>query len=174
MRTNDQPGGRAALLAVLLGVGAAVSLLFLKVPVDEEGKALSTKEQDARDKAGKPEITDSFTEVYGPVGIVLGILPAATAGVGLYAVRARKNPRWVTGAMFGMVIASTVSRAPILFFPSLAALAVTYYQVRRSERLAQLADAPAPDDESVEEAVDEELADEHPADEDAEDAADDR
>jgi hypothetical protein len=156
---NDLIGGRAALLAALLAVGAAVSLLFLKVPVDEKGDALTKQEQKARDEAGDKKLTDSFLDVYGPAGIALGLLPASAAGVGLYAVRSRRNARWITGALIGMVLTSAVGGAGYLFFPSLAALAVAYYQVRKAERIAQLADrpdepdTPAPESEPHDESV---------------------
>jgi hypothetical protein len=156
---NDLPGRRAALLAALLAVGAAISLLFLKVPVDEHGNALTKQEQKDRDAAGDKKLTDSFLDVYGPAGILLGALPTAAAGVGLYSVRAGRNARWITGALIAMVLTSAVGGAGYLFFPSLAALAVAYYQVRKAERIAQLADrpdepdTPAPESEPHEESV---------------------
>lgn len=140
---RDVPGGRAALLALLFAVGGVVTLFTIDdIPVNKAGEVLSSEDIDALEKKGESPLRDSFLEVYGPVAVAL---PLVAAGMGFWSVRVRRSRRYVIAALVVLVLASLP--AGLLFVPSVIALTVASYQMRKAERLAAETDAPPSDDE---------------------------
>jgi hypothetical protein len=144
------PGSRAAFLSLLFAVGALASVIFLQVPVDEDGSPLSqseVEELDERREAGEdiPERERNAFMALWPLSAIY-VLPI---GVGAIAVRAttraaRPGRVWMR-SLIAVTVFAIISGIPILYFPMVLALAVASFQARRAEAAVGTATRPAAD-----------------------------
>lgn len=147
------PGSRAAFLSLLFAVGALASVIFLQVPVDEDGSPLSqseVEELDERREAGEdiPERERNAFMALWPLS-VLYVLPIGVGGIAVRATtRAARPGRVWMRALIAITVFAIISGIPILYFPMVLALAVASFQARRAEATAAAAARPA--DEPIE------------------------
>jgi hypothetical protein len=170
------PGSRAAFLSLLFAVGALASVIFLQVPVDEDGSPLSqseVEELDERREAGEdiPEQERNAFAALWPMS-ALYVLPLGVGGIAVRAsTRAARPGRVWMRSLIAITVFAIISGIPILYFPMVLALAVASFQARRAEAMGVAAAGPAPtgpanDDDVIDvDAVDEDV----PADDDPRD-----
>jgi hypothetical protein len=149
---GKRPGDRAVLAALGLSVISAIAMLFLKVRVDDRGEALPSQFRGVAIRVREaitgeqplPESHKTLLEVQGPAVLVFVLLPVAIAGFAFWANRRRADRgRVLMFAMLAMAGAVVIGGA-FLFFPSLIALAIASYQVRKAEMPARVAEKVAP------------------------------
>ncbi|HEX8804765.1 MAG TPA: hypothetical protein VF743_11235 [Acidimicrobiales bacterium] len=145
---GGRPGDRAVLLALIFAVASFVGLLFFRVPVDDRDEPLPSSfggvALEARSAITGHEVTkDSVTvlDAYGGSAIALFLLPVLVTAVTFWANRTR-TPR-TRILTIGMIVLAAmvilVTAFGFFFMPSLIALAVASFQVRRSEMPARAA-----------------------------------
>jgi hypothetical protein len=141
------PGSRAAFLSLLFAVGALASVIFLQVPVDEDGSPLSqseVEELDERREAGEdiPERERNAFSALWPLSI-LYVLPLGVGGIAVRATtRAARPGRVWMRSLIAITVFAIVSGIPILYFPMVLALAVASFQARRAEASSAAASRP--------------------------------
>jgi hypothetical protein len=136
---QDVPGGRAALLSVLFAVTIGLTLPWQSVPVDEKGKILDQQEEEARDKAGKPELTERAIVAAPAQVAIFGAAPALLAAYGFWGVRRRRPFRSLIGVAIALVLLGVYVQ---LMVPSALAFGFAAYQVRKAEKLEAEPDPP--------------------------------
>jgi hypothetical protein len=149
---GKRPGDRAVLAALGLSVISAIAMLFLRVRVDDRGEALPSQFRGVAIRLREaitgeqplPESHKTLLEVQGPAVLVFVLLPVAIAAFAFWANRRRADRgRVLMFAMLAMAGAVVIGGA-FLFFPSLIALAIASYQVRKAEAPARVAEKVAP------------------------------
>ncbi|MFP3900965.1 MAG: hypothetical protein ACLFXM_08915 [Acidimicrobiia bacterium] len=133
-----RPGDTAVLVALVLSIVSAVSVLFVRVPVDDRGEPLPGRfralYEQAREMQIGRDIGDDTTSLFEAQPSVLFILALAVL-VCAFAVWANRRPdrsRLLTFAMLALA-GTVILGAGFLFLPSLIALAVASFQVRKAE-----------------------------------------
>jgi hypothetical protein len=181
-RGNRRPGDLAVMVALGLAIVSAVSVLFFtKVPVDDRGEPLPRTFQGVAVAAREaitgermPDRNESLLEASGPGVILYLALPVAVAAFAFWANRRPDRSRLLTFALVAMA-GLVLFLGGYFFFPTLVALAVASYQIRRADMPARVAErvAPTRGRRGVIDAESEELTDE-PVDDAAEGAIGER
>jgi hypothetical protein len=174
-RGNRRPGDLAVMVALGLAIVSAVSVLFFtKVPVDDQGEPLPRAFQGVAVAAREaitgqqmPDNEESLLEASGPGVILYLALPVAVAAFAVWANRRPDRSRLLTFALVAMA-GLVLFLGGYFFFPTLVALAVASFQIRRADMPARGAErvAPTRGRRGVIDAESEELEDE-PIDNDA-------
>jgi hypothetical protein len=147
-----RPGDRAILAALGLSVISAIAMLFLPVRVDDRGEPLPTQFRGVSIRVREaitgeqplPKMDRTLLEVQGAAVLLLVLMPVAIAAFAFWANRKRPDRgRVLMFAMIAMALAVIIGGAT-LFFPSLIALAIGSYQVRKAEMPARVAEKVAP------------------------------
>jgi hypothetical protein len=145
-RGRRRPGDMAVLVALGLAVVSAISMLFLRVPVDDRGEPLPTRFRGvaiaAREAVTGREMPDRSTSLIDAngAGVLLYIgLPVAVAAFAFWANRRPDRGRLLTFAMLAMAGAVLLGGG-FFFFPSLIALAVASFQIRKADMPARIAE----------------------------------
>jgi hypothetical protein len=181
-RGNRRPGDLAVMVALGLAIVSAVSVLFFtKVPVDDRGEPLPRTFQGVAVAAREaitgermPDRNESLLEASGPGVILYLALPVAVAAFAFWANRRPDRSRLLTFALVAMA-GLVLFLGGYFFFPTLVALAVASYQIRKADMPARVAErvAPTRGRRGVIDAESEELTDE-PVDDAAEGAIGER
>jgi hypothetical protein len=174
-RGNRRPGDLAVTVALGLAIVSAVSVLFFtKVPVDDRGEPLPRTFQGVAVSAREaitgeqmPDKDESLLQASGPGVILYLALPVAVAAFAFWANRRPDRSRLLTFALVAMA-GLVLFLGGYFFFPTLVALAVASYQIRKADMPARVAERAVPTRgrRGVIDAESEELADE-PIDDDA-------
>jgi hypothetical protein len=179
----------ALLLSLAFSLVAAVlSIVFAldssAVPVDFEGEPLGQFAGVSREAhaliTGEPPVTEttSYFDAMGPVVVVFIVLPVLVAAGAFISHRRRVQSRPLTIGLIGMALVTVVNPFSVYFLPSLIALAVAGFQVRKAEVPARMAPRRGgatrdEDEDEDDEVIDvEEVEDVEDVDEPAEDEAD--
>jgi hypothetical protein len=179
-RGNRRPGDLAVMVALGLAIVSAVSVLFLtKVPVDDRGEplprtfqAVAVAAREAVTGQELPDKNESLLEASGPGVLLYLALPVAVSAFAFWANRRPDRSRLITFALVAMA-GLVLFLGGYFFFPTLVALAVASFQIRKADLPARVAERVAPVDKrgDVIDAESEELDDES-SDHDVEDGAD--
>ncbi|MGH9230233.1 MAG: hypothetical protein ACRD07_16185 [Acidimicrobiales bacterium] len=174
---NRRPGDLAVLVALGLAIVSAVSVLFFtRVPVDDRGEPLPRAFQGVAVSAREaitgqemPDREESLLEASGPGVILYLALPVAVAAFAFWANRRPDRSRLITFALVAMA-GLVLFLGGYFFFPTLVALAVASFQIRKADMPARVAErvAPTRGRRGVIDAESEELGDE-PIDDDGDD-----
>jgi hypothetical protein len=157
-RSERGPGDTAIMLTVAFAIAAAGLSIFAAfddgaVPVDHEGEALDTFAGVSRATysvlSGEAPVTEttSYIDAAGPVILLFIMLPVLVAIGTFVSHRRRVQSRPLTFGLVGMALVSVVNPFSLYFLPSLIALAVAGFQVRKAEMPERLGAAAADDDE---------------------------
>ena len=148
-RGRRRPGDMAVLVALGLSVVSAISMLFLRVPVDDRGEPLPRTFRGvaiaAREAVTGQEMPDRDTSLLDANGasVLLYIaLPVAVAAFAFWANRRPDRGRLLTFAMLAMAGAVLLGGG-FFFFPSLIALGVASFQIRKADMPARVAERAA-------------------------------
>jgi hypothetical protein len=152
MMQSKRPGDRAILLAFLLSfVSAILLLVVLEVTVDDRGDTLPPQYGALTIAArqaitGSENVTEEATTLsaYGPVALVMAATPVLIAGYALWANRRPDRSRLLTFALIAMALASLLTGGLTIFLPTLIALGIGTFRIRRADMEAGMAAAPAP------------------------------
>ncbi len=159
MLQSKRPGDRAILLAFLLSfVSAILLLVVLKVTVDDRGDsippqygALTIAARQAITAPPGVDVADvdvtekaSYLSAYGPVALIMAATPVLIAGYALWANRRPDRSRLLTFALIAMALASLLTGGITIFLPTLLALGVGTFRIRKADMEAGMAAAPAP------------------------------
>ncbi|HEY6698252.1 MAG TPA: hypothetical protein VIZ67_08505 [Acidimicrobiales bacterium] len=148
---NRRPGDLAVMVALGLAIVSAVSVLFFtKVPVDDRGEPLPRAFQGVAVTAREaitgqqlPDKRQSLLEASGPGVILYLALPVAVAAFAFWANRRPDRSRLITFALVAMA-GLVLFLGGYFFFPSLVALAVASFQIRKADMPARVAERVAP------------------------------
>ncbi len=150
---NRRPGDLAVLVALGLAIVSAVYLLlFYKISVDDRGEPLPAAFQGvavaAREAITGQELPDkeaSVVDAYGP-GVLLVIAPpVVVAAFAFWANRRPNRSRVLTYTTLAMAVAVLFSGVVgQYYFPSLIALAVATFQIRKADMPARVAERVTP------------------------------
>jgi hypothetical protein len=150
-RGKRRPGDLAVMAALALAIVSAVSVLFLtKVPVDDRGEPLPRTFQGVAVTAREaitgeqmPDRKESLLDASGP-GIILYLaLPVAVAAFAFWANRRPDRSRLITFSLIAMA-GLVLFLGGYFFFPTLVALAVASFQIRKADMPARVAERVAP------------------------------
>jgi hypothetical protein len=169
------------MVALGLAIVSAVSVLFLtKVPVDDRGEplprtfqAVAVSAREAITGQELPDTKQSLLEASGPGVLLYLALPVAVSAFAFWANRRPDRSRLITFALVAMA-GLVLFLGGYFFFPTLVALAVASFQIRKADMPARVAERVAPARGrrgGVIDAESEELEDE-PADHEVDDATD--
>jgi hypothetical protein len=150
-RGNRRPGDLAVMVALGLAIVSAVSVLFFtRVPVDDRGEPLPRTFQGVAESAREaitgeqmPDRNESLLEASGPGVILYLTLPVAVAAFAFWANRRPDRSRLLTFALVAMA-GLVLFLGGYFFFPTLVALAVASYQIRKADMPARVAERVAP------------------------------
>ncbi len=150
-RGNRRPGDLAVILALALAIVSAVSVLFFtRVPVDDRGEPLPRAFQGVAVSAREaitgeqmPDKNESLLEASGPGVILYLALPVAVAAFAFWANRRPDRSRLLTFALVAMA-GLVLFLGGYFFFPTLVALAVASFQIRKADMPARVAERVAP------------------------------
>jgi hypothetical protein len=150
-RGNRRPGDLAVTVALGLAIVSAVSVLFFtRVPVDDRGEPLPRTFQGVAVSAREaitgeqmPDKKESLLEASGPTVILYLALPVAVAAFAFWANRRPDRSRLLTFALVALA-ALVLFLGGYFFFPTLVALAVASYQIRKADMPARVAERVAP------------------------------
>jgi len=139
------------MVALGLAIVSAVSVLFFtKVPVDDRGEPLPRTFQGVAVTAREaitgqqlPDKRQSLLEASGPGVILYLALPVAVAAFAFWANRRPDRSRMITFALVAMA-GLVLFLGGYFFFPSLVALAVASFQIRKADMPARVAERVAP------------------------------
>jgi hypothetical protein len=161
LRGEQPPGYRAAMSAVLAAVAAAVvCAVALRYPVDADGD-LYTRETLVADwsitaadaAAAEPDadaaaVADTIDEwapgreqetvakALWPYSLAI-VLPIIGSGLGFQAVRRRSPSKVVNRALYATLFGAVLTQGLLLLFlPTVIAMGVAMYQVRKAEAMA--------------------------------------
>ena len=154
---SKRPGDKAILLAFLFSFVSAIALLLvLKVPVDDRGDGIPPQ-YGAMTILTRATLTDvdpgaitedvSTLSAYGPQAILMAATPVLIAGYALWANRRNDRSRLLTFALIAMAMASLLTGGLTIFLPTLLALGLGTFRIRKADMLAGVAaagDQPAP------------------------------
>jgi hypothetical protein len=148
---NRRPGDLAVLVALGLAIVSAVSVLFFtRVPVDDRGEPLPRTFQGVAVAAREaitgeqmPDRSESLLKASGPGVILYLALPVAVAAFAFWANRRPDRSRLLTFALVAMA-GLVLFLGGYFFFPTLVALAVASYQIRKADMPARVAERVAP------------------------------
>jgi hypothetical protein len=152
-RGNRRPGDLAVMVALGLAIVSAVYLLsFYKVSVDDRGEPLPPAFQAvalaAREAITGQELPDNealVVDAYGPGILFIIALPVVVAAFAFWANRRPNRRRALTYTLVAMAVAVLFSGGVgPYYFPSLIALAVASFQIRRTDMPARVAERVAP------------------------------
>jgi cytochrome bd-type quinol oxidase subunit 2 len=154
--SGTRPGLVAMLVALVFAVAAFVALLFVRVPVDDRGEDLPLQYRglyiEVRSMLTGQEVettSESIISVNGPTILLLMAVPLAVAVVAFVFFRRSSTSRPVTISMLAMAAAVILTgQLGIWYMPSLIALAVGGFQVRKAELPARMADRASQSDQS--------------------------
>lgn len=145
-----RPGDLAVLLALVFAGISAVTMLFLRVPVDDRGEPLPDRFRgvavQAREMLTGRDVGDETTsllDAQGPGILVVLALPVLVCAFALWANRRPDRSRMLTFAMLALA-GTIILGAGFLFLPSLIALAVASFLVRKAELPARMAGRTGP------------------------------
>ena len=139
------------MVALGLAIVSAVSVLFFtKVPVDDRGEPLPRAFQGVAVAAREaitgeqmPDREESLLDASGP-GIILYLaLPVAVAAFAFWANRRPDRSRLITFSLIAMA-GLVLFLGGYFFFPTLVALAVASFQIRKADMPARVAERVAP------------------------------
>jgi hypothetical protein len=164
-RSERGPGDTAIMLTVAFAIAAVGLSIFAAfddgaVPVDHEGEALNTFAGVSRATysvlTGEPPVTEttSYIDAAGPVILVFIMLPVLVAIGTFISHRRRVQSRPLTFGLVGMALVSVVNPFSLYFLPSLIALAVAGFQVRKAEMPGRLGAAAADDEDDDDDVID--------------------
>jgi hypothetical protein len=172
-RAGQPVGYRAGLAALLMSVAGVIFCFTFSVPVDADDEpftretltatwagtaleaAVAAPDASATELA---EGIDEWTPGRGETPIALALwpfsltlaLPVIGAGLGFRAVAKRSASRIVSRALFATLFGSLLSQIPIFFLPSVIALGVAVFQIRKYETtLARAGAAGVMEDDDV-------------------------
>jgi hypothetical protein len=139
------------MLALGLAIVSAVSVLFFtKVPVDDRGEPLPRAFQGVAVAAREaitgqemPDNEESLLEASGPGVILYLALPVAVAAFAFWANRRPDRSRLLTFALVAMA-GLVLFLGGYFFFPTLVALAIASFQIRKADMPARVAERVAP------------------------------
>lgn len=139
------------MVALGLAIVSAVSVLFFtRVPVDDRGEPLPRTFQGVAVAAREaitgervPDRSESLLEASGPGVILYLALPVAVAAFAFWANRRPDRSRLLTFALVAMA-GLVLFLGGYFFFPTLVALAVASYQIRKADMPARVAERVAP------------------------------
>jgi hypothetical protein len=151
-RGNRRPGDLAVMAALGLAIVSAVSVLFFtRVPVDDRGEPLPQRFQGVAESARgaitgeqMPNEKTSLVDAFGPSILFAIALPVVVTGFAFWANRRPNRARLLMYAMVAMAV--VVLFAGVIgqyFFPSLIALAIATFQVRKADMPARVAERAA-------------------------------
>ena len=86
----------------------------------------------------------SYLSAYGPVALIMAATPVLIAGYALWANRRPDRSRLLTFALIAMALASLLTGGITIFLPTLLALGVGTFRIRKADMEAGMAAAPAP------------------------------
>jgi hypothetical protein len=150
-RGNRRPGDLAVMVALGLAIVSAVSVLFFtKVPVDDRGEPLprvfqgvAVAAREAITGEQMPDKEESLLDASGP-GIILYLaLPVAVAAFAFWANRRPDRSRLIMFSLIAMA-GLVLFLGGYFFFPTLVALAVASFQIRKADMPARVAERVAP------------------------------
>jgi hypothetical protein len=138
--------------ALGLAIVSAVSVLFFtRVPVDDRGEPLPQRFQGVAESAREaitgeqmPNEKTSLVDAFGPSILFAIALPVVVTGFAFWANRRPNRARLLMYAMVAMAV--VVLFAGVIgqyFFPSLIALAIATFQVRKADMPARVAERAA-------------------------------
>jgi hypothetical protein len=150
-RGNRRPGDLAVTVGLGLAIVSAVSVLFFtRVPVDDRGEPLPQTFQGVAVAAREaitgqelPDKNESLIQASGPSVILYLALPVAVAAFAFWANRRPDRSRLITFALFAMA-GLVLFLGGYFFFPTLVALAVASFQIRKADMPARVAERVAP------------------------------
>jgi hypothetical protein len=186
-RAAQPVGYRAGLSALLMSLAGVVFCFTFSVPVDADGDTY-TRESLAATWAGSaldaasadPDATpaelagsiDDWAPGRDDTPIALALwpfsltlaLPVIGAAIGFRAIANRSSSRIVGRALFATLFGALLSQIPIFFLPSVVALGIAVFQLRRYEATVAAAGAAAAAGEGIidAEVVDAEVVDDEP------------
>ena len=163
---GDQPPGyRAALIGLIASVAAVVASFFIHSAVDVEGdiytrpaivaewSASALDASEAAPDAEPPAVakavddwmphrgSDRLFLIYWPLSLA-ALLPILGAGLAIRAVMQRRPAKVVTRAMYATLLGAFLTLGLLQFFlPTVIAVSVAGYQVRKAEMAAMRAAA---------------------------------
>jgi hypothetical protein len=151
LRGPRRPGDLAVFIALALAVVSAVSVLFFtKVPVDDRGEPLPRMFQGVAVAAREaftgqpvPDHKETLLQASGPGVLLYLALPIAVAAFAFWANRRPDRSRLLTFAMLAMA-GVVILAGGFVFFPTLIAMAVASFQVRKADMPARVAERVAP------------------------------
>ena len=155
-RAIQPVGYRAALSALLMSLAGVVFSFTFNVPVDADDEPFTRESLTAtwagtalEAVADDPDATpaelaegiDEWAPGRGETPIALALwpfsltllLPVIGAAIGFRAVAKRSSSRIVSRALFATLFGSLLSQIPIFFLPSVVALGVAVFQLRKYE-----------------------------------------
>jgi hypothetical protein len=141
-----RPGDTAVLLALLLAAfSAVITVVRVRVPVDDRGEPLPTRFRGAAVQAREMltgqtvgDQSTSLLDAQGPGILLVLALPVLVCVYAFWANRRPDRSRMLTFAMLALA-ATVILGGGILFLPSLIALAIASFQVRKAELPARMA-----------------------------------
>ena len=148
---SKRPGDKAILLAFLFSFVSAIALLLvLKVPVDDRGDGIPPQ-YGAVTILTRATLTDvdpgaitedvSTLSAYGPQAILMAATPVLIAGYAVWANRRNDRSRLLTFALIAMAMASLLTGGLTIFLPTLLALGLGTFRVRKADMVAGMAAA---------------------------------
>lgn len=187
-----QPVGyRAGLSALLMALAGVVFTFTFQVPVDADGETYTREKLSAawattavRAAADSPDATpeelvaeiDEWTPGRGsdPIAVALWplslalLLPVIGTGIAFRAISQRRPSRTVSRALFATLLGALLSQIPFFFLPSVIALGIAVYQIRKAETTAaaEALGAEGAAGGSPGEVIDAEIVEDEPEDED--------
>jgi hypothetical protein len=158
-RAAQPVGYRAGLSALLMAAAGVVFCFTFTVPVDADDEPLtresltgiwagSALDAAAADPDATPaelaEGIEEWTPGRGDTPIAVALwpfsltlaLPVIGAAIGFRAIARRSPSRIVSRALFATLFGSLLSQIPIFFLPSVVALGVAVFQIRKYETTA--------------------------------------
>jgi len=141
------------MVALGLAIVSAVSVLFFtKVPVDDRGEplprtfqAVAVAAREAITGQQLPDNEKSLLDVSGAGVLLYLALPVAVAAFAFWANRRPDRSRLITYTTVAMAVAVLFSGVVgQYYFPSLIALAVASFQIRKADMPARVAERAAP------------------------------
>jgi hypothetical protein len=166
LRPDQPPGYRAALSAVLAAAAALMLCTFaLRYPVDADGDVYTSERLVAdwsltalRAAAEQPDATpaqiadsidewapgrsnETVVQALWPYSLSV-VLPLIASALGFYAVRKRSPSKVVNRALYATLFGAVLTQGLLLLFlPSVLAMGVAMFQVRKAEAMAAAAGA---------------------------------
>lgn len=146
-----RPGDRAILVGFGLTITSAFWALFQRIDVDDRGEplprtfqAVAIQAREAFTGEPVPDATTTLLDAYGPGVLFFIALPVAIAAFAVWANRRADRSRLLTFVLLAMAGAVILNPVGTFFFPTLIALAIASFQVRKADLPARTAEKVAP------------------------------